>query len=706
MTLFRKTLLFFVGVIAFQAVLTILLVTNVTRRANLSDARREIEEEATILYDGYNAWKRQMWISLVGAGSDAPLSRAVALHPVPSLKERLLESKVDALVVRRERVGVVAIEQTLPGSLELRDIDGLTRARAHPYITLSMLGGTLCLVGTTPLAPVDGRGADLFLLKRLDPDFCAQLVRNRKSQVSFLLGKTVLSSTLGGAAGPGFFDPALMGSAYREMYDQRMAGTSWNAAFQKLGTLDQAQDGEELYLATFLSNEPYDERLLQLDRTILVVSLAGAFLTIALSLFLSRNITHPIAELHGAMGRIGGGALETSLTARGGYEISRLFRGFNDMAAELARNRGAITKALRESVLLKEYNETIVDSIRAGICIVNRDLVVERANNAFIETFGLERAQVLGLPLTCIDLDIVDEAIVEKILAVFSRGEHPSPDTKRSRDGRVFDIRLSPFYSTRAGVQEESSGCVFMVDDISAKTRLEQRILQAEKLATVSMLSAGMAHEINNPLGSILTNVQNLIDEETSPPRSVSLKWIEQETRRIARIVQGMLSFSATGTGSGSGADLNEVVRDVVSIMGHAARRDGSVRVDMRLAPDLPRTVVGTDELKQVVINLLANATQAISGSGRVLITTRAARGDRLCLAVADTGGGIAPQVLPRIFDPFFTTKRNGEGTGLGLSVVYGIVTRYAGTIDVKSAVGGGARFCLHLPAARGEEPA
>ena len=238
-----------------------------------------------------------------------------------------------------------------------------------------------------------------------------------------------------------------------------------------------------------------------------------------------------------------------------------------------------------------------------------------------------------------------------------------------------------------------------MVDDISAKTRLEEKILQAEKLATISMLSAGMAHEINNPLGSILTNVQNLLDEETSPSRSVSLRWIEQETRRIARIVQGMLSFASGKAGGTPGGDLNAVVREVTGLMRHGAERAG-VSIDLRLSPDIGPVAVSTDELKQVVINLVSNAVQSISGPGRVLVSTHAGSGGRASLAVADTGCGIPRHVLPRIFDPFFTTKANGDGTGLGLSVVWGIVTRYAGTIDVRSREGRGSRFCLRLPGA------
>jgi PAS domain S-box-containing protein len=340
-----------------------------------------------------------------------------------------------------------------------------------------------------------------------------------------------------------------------------------------------------------------------------------------------------------------------------------------------------------------------VNSIRAGIAIVNSDLVVEKANSSFLDTFGLEATRAVGAPLTYLDIDIIDEMVVEKIFAIFRRESEFHSQVSRSRTGKVFELRLYPFYSAEGEIHE-ASGCVFMVDDISARTELEEKIFQAEKLSTISMLSAGMAHEINNPLGSILTNVQNLIEEESSPERRVSLKWIEQETRRIARIVQELLNFASAGSGHAPGSDVNDVVQGVVGLMARSLGREDRIRIDTKLAPGLPPSVVSTDELRQVVINLLRNSMQAIPAEGRIVVSTRLTDDSVIALAVADTGTGIPKEIIPRIFDPFFTTKGNREGTGLGLSVVYGIVSKYRGSIDVRSREGQGTRISLHLPGA------
>jgi two-component system NtrC family sensor kinase len=136
-------------------------------------------------------------------------------------------------------------------------------------------------------------------------------------------------------------------------------------------------------------------------------------------------------------------------------------------------------------------------------------------------------------------------------------------------------------------------------------------------------------------------------------------------------------------------------------MIGRSLAREGRIRIDTRLVRGLPPSVVSTDELKQVVINLLTNSVQAIEGPGRVLVCTRMSAGN-VSLVVSDTGQGIPKEIIPRIFDPFFTTKGNGEGTGLGLSVVYGIVTKYNGGIDVKSRLERGTRISLSLPCLAG----
>ncbi len=650
MKLFTKTLLFFVGVIVVQAVLSVLLVTNVTRRADLAAAGRELESEAAILADSFYSWKRQIWIGLIGIMNDRRLgvllaaSRGRSTQDVltGALKGLVLVSKVDSLVVGDSRSHSLDLIPVTYNTFEMADLRGLSNDRSHPYLELRIMSGVLCFVGVTRVPVADGPPRDLFLIKRIDAEFCSQLTLNRKSQVGLFLGSRYLVGSFPPGLPRSDIDAGPVRGAYRERFDQETGGERSNIAFQWAGTVaaDSAagsRDGGDLYLATFLSNGPYAQRSLQASRAVLLVSVAGALITIILSLFLSRNITNPVAALLAGMERLKAGAFDTRVgpvSAAGGppvhrsrpgqtgaYEIGRLFRGFDEMAHELAQDKQEMQEYVRETVILKEYNEKIINSIKSGIAIVNGDLAVEKANSAFLETFALGGRTVAGTPITWLDVDIVDETLVEKIIAVLHSGTASFSEIKRSGSGRVFEIKLYPFVSP--GSPRAPSGCVFVAEDISAKTELEQKIFQAEKLSTISVLSAGMAHEINNPLGSILTNVQNLIDEEENASRQVSLKWIEQETRRIARTVQELLNFSSGDSGAVHGSDVNGVIRDVIRLVGYSLAREDRIRIDTRLASGLPPCVLSPDELKQVAINLVRNAVQAVTGAGRVLVSSR-----------------------------------------------------------------------------------
>jgi nitrogen-specific signal transduction histidine kinase/HAMP domain-containing protein len=726
MKLFTKTLLFFVGVIAVQAVLSVLLVTNVTRRADHAEAGQELEGEATILADSFNSWKRQIWISLIGITKDQRLGVLLAAARggptqealMGALKGFVFVSKVDLLAVGDARTHFLDLIPVTYNTFELSDMTELSNAKSHPYLELRVIHDVLCLVGITRVSIAGGAPRDLFLVKRLDAEFCSQLTLNRKSQVGLYLGSRCLVGSFSPHLPAAELETEPVSGAYRERFEQSVGGERRNVAFQWAGTMAAGprvdpRDQGELYLATFLPDAPYTQRSLQASRAVLFVFLAAALVTIVLSLFLSRNITNPIAALLSGMERLKAGGLDArvrppdswagsaSVDRHGrkwGYEIDRLFRGFDEMAVELVQDKQEMQQYIQETLVLKEYAEKIISSIKAGIAIVNGELVVEKANGTFLETFGLNGRAVTGVPLTWLDIDVVDDALVDKIIAVLHSGTASFSVVKRSGGGRVFEIKLYPFINP-GGSSREASGCVFVAEDISAKTELEQRMFQAEKLSSISMLSAGMAHEINNPLGSILTNVQNLIDEEDDDARRVSLKWIEQETRRIARLVQELLNFASGDAEPGRGSDVNEVIREVIRLVGYSLVRENRIRVDTRLADGLPACVLSADELKQVVINLVKNALQAIQGPGRVLVTTRALSGSgKISLAVADTGSGISKEMVPRIFDPFFTTKPNGVGTGLGLSVVYGIVTKHAGTIGVRTREGGGTRITLSMP--------
>jgi two-component system, NtrC family, sensor kinase len=239
--------------------------------------------------------------------------------------------------------------------------------------------------------------------------------------------------------------------------------------------------------------------------------------------------------------------------------------------------------------------------------------------------------------------------------------------------------------------------------------RLNEQLMQTSKLASIGELSAGVAHEINNPLAIISTERQILLDCEKQTPDlppefraqiNDSLSQIDVQTRRCKRITHNLLRFSRRTTSIMEPLNLNAFVQEVVDLMEREANVNG-VKFVTDLSKDLPTLVSDASQLQQVFLNLITNAVDAHNEKpyGRIDITTQLSKDEQgVMLCIADSGSGIPPEVLDKIFDPFFTTKPVGKGTGLGLSICYSIIQRLGGRISVESSIGKGTRFDIFLP--------
>ena len=233
---------------------------------------------------------------------------------------------------------------------------------------------------------------------------------------------------------------------------------------------------------------------------------------------------------------------------------------------------------------------------------------------------------------------------------------------------------------------------------------MHDRVAQSERLASLGMLAAGVAHEINNPLGGILSlTALNLEDMKPDDPNRENLEEVVRQTQRCRDIVRGLLEFSRQSRVSMELADLNKILEDALALVSRQAQFF-NVQVVKDLDPELPAVMADKNEFQQVFINILVNAAQAMDERGTVTIVTRGLATDSSVeVRISDTGHGIPPERIARIFDPFYTTKTSKHGTGLGLSIAYGIVRRHQGTISVESQVGQGSTFIIRLPVA---EPA
>jgi two-component system NtrC family sensor kinase len=233
------------------------------------------------------------------------------------------------------------------------------------------------------------------------------------------------------------------------------------------------------------------------------------------------------------------------------------------------------------------------------------------------------------------------------------------------------------------------------------RVELETQLQLREKMASLGLLAAGVAHEVNTPLTGISSFTQMLLEQTPEgDPRSPLLAKIERQTERASKIVNNLLNFARQGRGSFVPVSLNDVVRDVLSLLEHQLTRS-RIKVRLELGEDLPDVLGDENKLQQVFLNLVLNAQDAMPSGGWLTIQTLA-RGDEVSAVVQDTGQGISQEDIKRIYDPFFTTKRPGSsGTGLGLSITYGILQEHSGRIGVESSLGQGTSFQVLLPAYR-----
>jgi two-component system, NtrC family, sensor kinase len=246
-------------------------------------------------------------------------------------------------------------------------------------------------------------------------------------------------------------------------------------------------------------------------------------------------------------------------------------------------------------------------------------------------------------------------------------------------------------------------GRLIIMDDITERVELEVQLSQADKLSSIGLLAAGVAHEVNTPLAVISSYAQMLAKQvQNEPQKSALLEKITRQTFRASEIVNNLLNFSRTsGTEFGS-VDVNKIILDTLALLEHQFKTS-RIQIEKELGAHVPPISGNAGRLQQVFLNLFLNAKDAMGTGGTLKIAT--SNGDAVSVMVADSGSGIAPEHIHRIYDPFFTTKtaREGQprGTGLGLSVTYGIIQEHAGKIRVESRAGEGTTFYLDFPLMR-----
>jgi PAS domain S-box-containing protein len=394
------------------------------------------------------------------------------------------------------------------------------------------------------------------------------------------------------------------------------------------------------------------------------------------------------------VGRTTSGALLTSedtelLRTLSGYvavaiDNSVLYRSEIEKAGELAR--------------LKEFSENIIESVNVGILVVDVEGHITTWNSSLEAMMGISRDRALRRNIH----EVLDKDLIETIQNVSGQDTWVLRETRHiykynatTEDGRPLTLNLSlaPFEAARGVI----TGTLIVLENVTERAHLEKQLLEREKLSSIGLLAAGVAHEVNTPLAGISSYAQMLIQQiPDGDPKHKLLEKIHVQTLRASGIVNNLLNFSRTGDADFREVVVNKVLDDTIQLL-EPQLRNSRVDILRHYGQELIPAHGNASKLQQVFMNLILNARDAMPEGGRLTIQTRMVE-TSLVIDFRDSGQGIEPENIARIYDPFFTTKDVGLGTGLGLAISYGIIQEHGGRIFVESRPNEGAHFTIKLP--------
>jgi two-component system NtrC family sensor kinase len=381
-------------------------------------------------------------------------------------------------------------------------------------------------------------------------------------------------------------------------------------------------------------------------------------------------------------------------------ELLETLGGYLGIAIQNGQLYASLQQKAAEYERLKDFNENIVESINVGVMALDMEDRIESWNAQMEVMYAVPRWQTLTQPLKSIfPAEFVEEFNRMRQDAGI-RNLYKFRLKTPAGEVRTVNVAIAPLVTRKFQV----IGRLIIMDDITERIELEAQLSQADKLSSIGLLAAGVAHEVNTPLAVISSYTQMLSKQlQGDPQKSGLLEKITRQTFRASEIVNNLLNFSRTSGSEIGDVDVNKVIADTLALLEHQFKV-AKVEVQNALAPKLQPIQGNPGRLQQVFLNLFLNAKDAMPGGGTLRVSTM--NGESVSVCVSDTGSGIAPENIQRIYDPFFTTKnapREGQarGTGLGLSVTYGIIQEHAGKIRVESHPGSGTTFTLDFPLSR-----
>ena len=333
----------------------------------------------------------------------------------------------------------------------------------------------------------------------------------------------------------------------------------------------------------------------------------------------------------------------------------------------------------------REWEKT-VDAITQAICIIDAHGTVRRGNRVFAELIQVPVTAIPGRPW----LGLLPPAWSDPVARALAE---PTATLVEIRAGeRTLSFTAIPM--------AEPGSAVLVFEDQTERRRLQEQLIQSEKMSAIGQLIAGVAHDLNNPLASVVGFSDFLAELGDIPPQFAEpLQVIRQEAERAATIVKNLLSFARSQEGERKRQPIGQILESTLALLRNQLMAN-KVEATLEVEPGLPDVEVNGNQIKQVFVNLINNANQAIAGdapSGRIWVAAKPQR-DGVAVSITDSGPGMTEEIAAHVFEPFFTTKGEGEGTGLGLSICQGIVKEHGGRITLDTKAGGGATFTVELP--------
>jgi PAS domain S-box-containing protein len=413
---------------------------------------------------------------------------------------------------------------------------------------------------------------------------------------------------------------------------------------------------------------------------------------------LDLNYYIPCYARHKAVAFLGlGKTMQGDFLSSEDVELLEALAGYIGIAIQNGRLYASLEQKVSEYERLKDFNENIVESINVGVMAVDLQDRIESWNSQMEVMYAQPRWQVVGRLLS----EVLPAAFVEEFYRVRQnpgiRNLYKFRLVTPTGESRVVNVAMAPLVTRKFNVV----GRLVIMDDITERIDLEVQLTQADKLSSIGLLAAGVAHEVNTPLAVISSYTQMLAKQlQSDPQKAAVLDKITKQTFRASEIVNNLLNFSRTTGTELTEISLNKVIADTLALLDHQFKV-AQIQVQSELHENLPLIQGNAGRLQQVFLNLFLNAKDAMTGGGVLNVATL--NGEFVSVRVSDTGSGIAQENIQRIYDPFFTTKTapaegQSRGTGLGLSVTYGIIQEHAGHIRVESRPGEGTTFTLDFP--------